>query len=88
MSALFESVPLTDYAVNRAIDAKLKAFGWDDMEALCRSAGLLRPTRYVALARRLLRQAQADWPRLLKDAPPTVRASVLERLNGGVALTA
>ncbi|NYT81043.1 HipA domain-containing protein [Alcaligenaceae bacterium] len=88
VSALFESVPPADYAVNRSIDAKLRAFGWADLEALCRSAGLLRPMRYVALARRLLRRAQAEWPRLLNDAPPAVRESVLERLNGGVALAA
>ncbi len=88
VSALFDSVAPGDYAVNRAIDAKLRAFGWDDLDALCRSAGLLRPARYVALARDLLRRAQADWPRLLKDAPPAMRRSVLERLNGGVALAA
>src|SRR5690606_34516246 len=34
ISAMFESVPPTDYGVNRAIDAKLRAFGWHDLEAL------------------------------------------------------
>ena len=73
--------------MNRAIDKTLKAFGWNDMEALARSAGLLRVPRHMALLRDTVRQAQATWPALLQSAPPTMRTAVLERLGGGVALT-
>jgi serine/threonine-protein kinase HipA len=86
VTAFFEGVAPTDYAVNRAIDAKLAAFDWPALGALLRSAGLLRSARLVAIARETVRQAQADWPALLRDAPPGVERSVLSRLEGGVAL--
>lgn len=87
VAAFFGGVPETQYAMNRAIDNTLKAFGWNDMEALARSAGLLRVPRHMALLRNTVRQAQATWPALLQSAPPTMRTAVLERLGGGVALT-
>jgi serine/threonine-protein kinase HipA len=42
----------------------------------------------LRIARQLVRQAQADWPALLQEVPPAVRAAVSERLAGGVALAA
>ena len=87
ITAFFEAVPPGDYAVNRAIDARLRAFGWDDLEALLKRARLLRVGNHVRVAKALVRQAQADWPALLKDAPEAVRRSVSERLSGGLALT-
>lgn len=86
VSALLDDVPPTDYGINRAIDQKLRAFGWADLEALLARAGLPRIPNHLRMARRLVQQAQADWPEVLKDAPPTVQRVVLERLAGGVAL--
>jgi serine/threonine-protein kinase HipA len=86
VTAFFEGVPAADYAVNRGIDRKLRAFGWDDMEALLKLSGVLRTSRLMAIARSTVKQAQADWPALLADAPASVRRSVMERLGGGVAL--
>ena len=86
VAAFFDGVPETQYAVNRAIDRTLRAFGWSDMEALIKSAGLLRVPRHLALLRETVRQAQAQWPALLETAPPSMRATVQERLAGGVAL--
>ncbi len=88
VAALFDSVAESDYGVNRAIDKAVRQFNWNDLEALLTAARLLRPGRYLAQARQLVKRAQADWPALLKDSPPAVRHAVLERLNGGVALTA
>jgi serine/threonine-protein kinase HipA len=88
VSALFESVPPTDYAVNRAIDKTLRAFTWDDFAALLKQAGLLRPSNVLRKCKILVAQAKADWPALLKDAPPAVQRSVKERLAGSVSLAA
>lgn len=86
VSAFFEDVPASDYAVNRAIDKTLRAFTWDDFSALLKQAGLLRPGNVLRKCKALVGQAQADWPALLKDAPPSVQRSVKERLAGGVSL--
>jgi serine/threonine-protein kinase HipA len=88
VAAFFEGVPPSDYGVNRAIDARLRAFDWPALDALLRSAGLLRPARLVAIAKDTVRQAQADWPALLarEDTPDSVRRCVQARLDGGVAL--
>ena len=88
VSAYFDEVPATDYAINRAIDAKLRAFTWDDMDTLFRRAGLLRANRLLQLAKSTVRQAQAQWPEILKDAPDNVRREVSARLEGAVGLTA
>ena len=90
VAAFFEQVPGGDYAVNRAIDAKLRGFGWAALEALLRDAGLLRPARLLAIARDTVRQARAEWPALLADEaiPPAVRRCVQARLDRGVALAA
>jgi serine/threonine-protein kinase HipA len=87
VSAFFESVPATDYAINRAIDKKLRAFGWDDLEQLLRDARLLRVSNTLRIAKLAVKKAQADWPAILKGAPAAVRRSVQERLDGGVALS-
>ncbi len=87
VSALFEAVPEPDYGVNRGIDARLRAFGWDALRELIAAAGLLRPGALLRVCRDTVRRAQADWPALLAEAPDSVRRSVSERLQGGVALT-
>lgn len=87
VAAFFAGVPAGDYAVNRGIDKKLRAFGWDDMEALLKKSGVLRTSRLMAIAKTTVKQAQADWPALLDDAPGNVQRAVLERLQGGVALS-
>ena len=86
VTALFESVPPTDYAINRAIDAKLKAFDLHQLEALLKAAGLQRVSRLVSIAKQTVKLAQADWPGVLKNAPPNVKRAVTERLDGAVAL--
>lgn len=86
VAAFFEGVPESQYAVNRAIDQTLRAFGWADMEALLKSAGLLRVPRHLALLRDTVATARQEWPRLLQDAPASMRAVVAQRLAGGVAL--
>jgi len=88
VAAFFEDVPAGDYGVNRAIDTRLRAFDWPALDALLRSAGLLRPARLMAIARDTVRQAQAEWPALLAQdgTPASVRRCVKARLAGGVAL--
>jgi serine/threonine-protein kinase HipA len=89
VAAFFEGVPAVDYAVNRAIDARLRAFDWTALDALLRAAGLLRPSRLMAIARDTVRQAKAEWPALLDDGestPASVRNCVRARLAGGTAL--
>ena len=86
VTALFESVPPADYAINRAIDATLRAFDFHQLEALLKSAGLLRVSRLVSIAKQTVKLAQADWPRVLENAPPSVMRAVTERLAGGVTL--
>ncbi|VVE11790.1 type II toxin-antitoxin system HipA family toxin [Pandoraea anhela] len=88
VAAFFQDVPASHYGVNRAIDKTLRAFDWPALEALLKSAGLLRVGRLMTIARETVRDAQAHWPARLTDAPGAVRTTVLERLNGGVALTA
>ena len=87
VTALFESVPPTDYAINRAIDTTLRTFDIHQLEILLKAAGLQRVSRLVSIAKQTVKLAQADWPLVLKDAPPSVRGAVTERLQGGVALT-
>lgn len=86
VTALFESVPPTDYAINRAIDATLRAFDVNQLEVLLKIAGLQRVSRLVSIAKQTVKLAQADWPSVLKNAPPSVQRAVTERLAGGVAL--
>ncbi len=87
VTAFFESVGPHDYGVNRRIDRELQAFGWNDLEGLIRQAGILRAPHYVRLAKQLARHAQSVWPALLKEAPVSMQRSVMQRLQGGLALT-
>jgi serine/threonine-protein kinase HipA len=86
VTALFESVPPADYAINRAIDAMLRAFDFHQLEALLKAAGLQRASRLVSIAKQTVKLAQADWPAVLENAPPSVKRAVTERLGGGVML--
>lgn len=86
VTALFESVPPTDYAINRAIDTTLRAFDFHQLEILLKTAGLQRVSRLVSIAKQTVKLAQADWPGVLENAPPSVKRAVAERLGGGVAL--
>lgn len=88
VSAFFDGVPPADYAVNRAIDGKLKVFSWDDMAALLKLARVPRASRLLQRARATVDVARKEWPRILDSAPDSMRAVVLARLKGGVALTA
>lgn len=88
VAAFFEGVPQGQYAVNRAIDRTLRDFSWSDMEGLIKAAGLLRAPRHLALLRDTVQQARAQWPALLEHAPASQRSVVMERLAGGVLLTA
>mgnify|MGYP002138948710 CR=1 FL=1 len=42
---------------------------------------------HLALLRDVVKQAQADWPVLLHDAPPAVRTTVQQRLAGAVRIS-
>ena len=86
VTALFESVPPSDYAINRAIDTTLRAFDIHQLEALLKAAGLQRVSRLVSIAKQTVKRAKADWPGVLKNAPPSVMRAVTERLAGRVAL--
>ena len=87
VSAFFAGMPPADYGINRAIDSKLRAFTWAQLESLLESAGLPRKSAVLRHCKALVRAAQADWPALLADAPKNVREEVSARLRGGVALT-
>ena len=50
-------------------------------------APMLRVPRHLALLRDAVKQAQADWPALLRNAPPAVRTTVRERLAGAVRIS-
>jgi serine/threonine-protein kinase HipA len=86
VTAFFEDSP-GKYAVNREIDRRLIAFTWDDLNALFLGAQLARPQRLLEIAKATVKQAQEEWPAILAHAPESVRKSITERLNGGVALT-
>jgi serine/threonine-protein kinase HipA len=86
VTALFESVPPADYAINRTIDTTLRTFDTHQLEALLKVAGLQRVSRLVSIAKQTVKLAQADWPGVLKASPPSVIRAVTERLHGGVAL--
>ncbi len=88
VSAFFAGMPPADYGINRAIDARLRAFTWAQLESLLESAGLLRRSVVLRHCKALVQTAQADWPALLAQAPKNVREEVTARLRGGVALTA
>ena len=87
VAAWFAELPAPHDAVNRAVDAVLRGFGYEQLETLLTTAGVLRPGRILKIARDTVEQARARWPRLLVDAPDNLRASVEARLGGGVALT-
>jgi len=87
VSSFFSEVPGADYGINRAIDAKLHKLGWHHLDAMLAQAGIVRRSRVLQIARARVRQAQADWPGLLHDAPPAMRHEINRRLNGGLALT-
>uniref|UniRef100_UPI003340DCCA type II toxin-antitoxin system HipA family toxin n=1 Tax=Castellaniella defragrans TaxID=75697 RepID=UPI003340DCCA len=87
VTALFDHVGPRDYAVNRAIDVRLRAFNWQDMALLLKLARVPRAARLLQMARATVRMAQARWPDILDAAPESVRTAILDRLNGGIALT-
>jgi serine/threonine-protein kinase HipA len=86
VTALFQDAPRTDYGLNRAIDTKVRAFTWDELDSLLQQAQIPRRSRVLQVAKRLAKQATATWPELLDSAPDNVRRAVTERLAGGVAL--
>lgn len=87
VAAFFADAPPGQYAVNRAIDERLRRLDWDGLRALMQAGGLLRIPRHISLLKDSLQQARALWPALLKDAPANMAAAVSERLQGGMALT-
>lgn len=86
VAAWFPGLPPEEYLVNRRIDAAMRALDLDALRDLLREADVPRVSRLVAAARDTIAVARARWPEVLVDAPDTVRASVTERLAGGVAL--
>lgn len=86
VAAWFDELPPAEYALNRRIDATLRALDRDALAGLLREAGLPRVSRLLTIARDTVAAAHAEWPRILRDAPANVAASVTARLAGGVAL--
>ena len=86
VTAFFQDVPVSDYGINRAIDAKVRTVTWNDLDALLLQAQVPRRSRLLRVAKGLVQQAKADWPELLKAAPDNVRLAVSARLKGGVEL--
>jgi len=87
VTALFGDVDQGDYGINRAIDQRLRAFAWADLESLLVKAKVGRVPNHLRAAKSLVRQAHAEWPAVLESAPGGVRTTVKDRLAGGVALT-
>lgn len=87
VSAWFDEIDPGEYALNRKIDAELRAFGFGELQALLDQASIPRAGRLVTIAKDTVRRARASWPAILVDAPDNVRRSVTARLDGGLALT-
>ncbi|RJF99789.1 type II toxin-antitoxin system HipA family toxin [Noviherbaspirillum saxi] len=87
VTAFFDDVAESEYALNRAIDAKVRALSWEDVEALLRQAKVPRLSRLLQIAKSTVKQAQAEWPKLLEGAPVNMQRAITERLSGGVTLT-
>ena len=86
VTAFFDGAPEHDYGINRSIDSTVRAFTWDDLDALLDSARVMRRARIVHLAKRVVAKAKAVWPALLEGAPANMQRAISERLAGGVAL--
>lgn len=86
VTSLFSQVSKADYGVNRAIDAKLRALSWEDLDGILKEAGIGRRAQYLRVAKERIRQAQADWPGILKQAPKSMRDEIEARLAGGVQI--
>lgn len=86
VAAFFPNSAPQQYAINKAIDVNMRTLDWAGLRALIEAAGLRRAPRHLALLRDLVRQAQAHWPALLRQAPPLMRETVQARLAGSVAL--
>lgn len=87
VSSFFSEAPDADYGINRAIDAKLHELTWRQLEDMLAQAGVVRRSRVLQIAKACVRQAQADWPGVLRDAPLAMRREVNRRLNRGLSLT-
>ncbi|WP_050464266.1 type II toxin-antitoxin system HipA family toxin [Herbaspirillum autotrophicum] len=86
VTSFFAGVPEADYAINRKIDATVRALTWSDLDALLIESAVPRASRLLQLARQTVKQAQAEWPALLEAAPESVRLAITERLKGGVVI--
>jgi serine/threonine-protein kinase HipA len=88
VAAFFPGSDANTYGHNKAVDRRLRAFSWDDLQQLLTIAGIRSHARVLAHARRTVSQAKKAWPQVLETAPPAVRETVLARIAGGVALFA
>lgn len=86
VTAFFADLLPHEYALNRRVDETLSALDWVGLRALLDAADVPRASRLVQIAKETVRQARAEWPAILRDAPDNLRASVEARLGGGVAL--
>jgi serine/threonine-protein kinase HipA len=86
ITALFQDVSELDYGVNRKIDRDVRAYTWDDLEALLRLARVTRVSHLMKVAKTTVQMAKDVWPSLLKEAPESVSRSIVQRLNGGVEI--
>ncbi len=86
VTAWFDDLPPHEYALNRRIDRTLSDLDWTALRALLDTADVPRASRLVQIAKETVKQAKANWPSILLDAPDNVRASIEGRLAGAVAL--
>ncbi len=88
VAAFFPGTDSNTYAHNKAIDQRLKAFTWDELQELLRAADIPSHKRVLTQAKRLVARAKKTWPEVLETAPVAVREVVMERIKGAVALFA
>lgn len=86
VTAFFDELAPHEYALNRRVDRTLSALDWPELRALIDAAGVPRTARLIQVAKDTVKEAKARWPRVLRDAPDNLRASIEARLAGGVAL--
>lgn len=81
VASYFDAVPATELLVNRKIDESLRAWNEDRAEVMAKSAGFLQFNRARRVVRETQKAAAAAWPGLLREAPASVRETVLQRLS-------
>lgn len=86
VAAFFPGTDDNTYAHNKAIDKRLRAFTWANLQQLLQVAGIQSHARVLNQAKKVVTKAKKTWPQVLQTAPEPVRLAVMERMAAGVAL--